>query len=226
MEKKKIPVLSAIFLILGVGLMLFGIIYPNAAFGDNNTYTYEKMYDTKHVKYQFTLNTEEQLETDEVYMYLGDEKIRLSLTSSHKEGSSNYTFQKTLYGWDYVVSGDNVRVVAENTKGERIEFDEAGLYEGLKLVTTVVPIVVGVFFLIVALISALVSRKSAAIGKTVSNTIKDVGSAAATFAGEVTNKFKETVNKNKYKVCEYCGCEASLEQTRCKDCGAPLKNKH
>lgn len=200
-------------IVVGVSLILFGIIFPQKKLGGANKFSYEKEFDTKHVTYEFEIKTKEAIDVNNVFMCLADEKFKLNYEAeiSHHE----YEFELTLYGWEYVTAAGGIVLEAYNLSGEKIEFVEDSLFnEGLEIICSVLPISFGGVFFAVGVASMFVSKKNKRDEKCQNKENGILGRKEA-----VDGEALEVVH------CEYCGCTVSIGQRKCKECGAPLKNK-
>lgn len=223
-EKRKIPVLSVIFIVLGVGLILFGIIFPQVKFGWKNSFDVETDRWADYTKYEVKIKTKATLDLNSGVFEIDNDDYPVVLTLSDDD-DYQYEFELTVpYEWGTNRLDDGYDFRAKSTSGKEISFsyNDGFMTSGLNIFSTIAPIMFGVVLLFAGVGSAIVLSKSRKVATAVSTAL--VGTPDGNDSG-ILGAVKERISGPQQKSCKYCGCENNPQETKCTSCGAPLKKK-
>lgn len=207
---KKLPKASITAIILGIVLIFSGIFFVELIFGsDSYSVTIDrKGFDGVDVKVE--INSEKELKS-EISVYVDDVHYYVSISEI-----DNGVYRGSLHlSYDYfMMSESDVYVKCYTQSGMQVSLDREA-FGG-----DVLPILLRVMLIFFGSVAVIIGVTSGVFRKKVA----DKRLQEALYMENVLNSTIQEVDKKTFKKCEYCGCENDINDRRCKNCNAPLKD--
>lgn len=221
-QKKRFPVFAIIMIIIGVGLILFGIIGPRLIF-DKSKDVFKVEMDFsgfEDIEAKIELNTSKDINTN-IVVFVDDEEYSVQVKEIN---NGVYKGSLPLSRDDHFFTNEEdftVKVMLEG--GEELFFElhdsfgDATNSTG-KIVVTVFSVFFGVVISIVGLMLGLTIKNSGKIKRV-------MGSAVSAVSGAVSKVADAVVPSRVQKYCEYCHADNDHKAVKCIQCGAPLSSE-
>ena len=233
MKKNWLLIISLIMLLIGTGMIIFGVVYAPKRAIDNNKvkpsyYTVESDMDGFIMHYEFRLETSETLNVQNARLKITKvgktetEVFDLVSKSVPNGDDKTYKFVVDLDPFDYLsLKAEEIDLEIYNLSGQKVNFEAKPNSFGLSTeieepnFVKLIPVIIGSFICFIGFILLMIS-----IGNSLSKINKKDDKAEIVEVEQVEEK-EETEDD----ACPYCGCIIIGETPKCTECGAPIKRK-
>lgn len=197
----------------GICLILTGVFCIGIY--DNKTFDCEQDYNSNRTYYEFEINTKQKLNVNSAKAKIKvagkiEKTFEIYLDNEESDvDGGEYVFITLLLDEDSSILNKIVEIEILNLDGEKVIYKPESFASDIQMIMlVVVPVIVGIIFLILAFVM-LVGKKESSENDKISSVQKNLD--------------EENVQiESKYVTCKYCGIQNEKTKAKCENCGAPL----